>query len=95
MAGIRTGMAEAFAAVVALERFLARVDANVLLQVVFQFERLVAVVALELAQHRRLFVADHVALQPVHVGKGFVALGTGLRERNRGKRRTLINVSLV
>lgn len=78
MAGIGPGMTETLPAVVALKRLLARVDANVLLQVVLQFERLVAVVAFELAQHRRLLVTDHVTLQPVHIGKGFVALGTSL-----------------
>ena len=79
MAGIRPGMAEAFAAVLALEGLLARMDAHVLLQVVLQLERLITVVALEFAQHRRLLVADHVTLQAVHVGKGLAALGTRLK----------------
>lgn len=79
MAGIRTGMAEPLAAVVALEGLLARMDADVLLQVVLQLERLITVVALEFAQHRRLLVADHVTLQAVHVGKGLAALGTRLK----------------
>ncbi len=41
--------------------------ANVLLEVVFELERLGARRALELAQVGRLVMADHVALQTVHV----------------------------
>lgn len=73
VAGVRAGMRKAFAAVVAAERLLAGMDAHMLLEVVLELERLVAVGALEFAQQRRLVVADHVALQAVHVGKRFVA----------------------
>ena len=88
MAGIRPGMAEAFAAVLALEGLLARMDAHVLLQVVLKLERLITVVALEFAQQGRLVVADHVSLQPVNVGEYFVARFAALEWETEGREST-------
>jgi hypothetical protein len=66
-------MTEPLATIITAERLLARMDAQVLLQVMLKLERLITVGALEFAQQRRLVVADHVALQAVDVGKVFVA----------------------
>lgn len=66
-------MREALATIVAAERLLAGMDANMLLEVMLEFECLVAVLAFEFAQQRRFVVADHVALQAVHVGERFLA----------------------
>lgn len=66
-------MGESFTAVGASERFLARVDAHVFLQVVLEFERLITVGTFELSQQRRLVVGNHVALEAVHVGELLVA----------------------
>lgn len=73
MTGVGTGMGKAFAAVAAAEWFLAGMDAYMLFEVVLELEGLVAVGALEFAQQRRFVVADHVALQAIHVGETFVA----------------------
>lgn len=43
------------------------------LEVVLELEGLLALGALELAQHGTLVVGDHVPLQPVHVGESLVA----------------------
>ena len=78
-------MAEALAAVGALEWLLPGVDADVLLQVVLELEGLHTLRTLELAQLQALFVTDHVTLQTVDVGEGLAAhlthLGLGGVER--------------
>lgn len=43
------------------------------LQMVLEFECLSTITALEPPQDRRLVMGDHVALQPVHIGKLFLA----------------------
>lgn len=73
MTGIGTGMGKAFAAIAAAEWFLAGMDADMLFEVVLEFESLVAVGAFEFAQKRRFVVADHVALQAIDVGEALVA----------------------
>lgn len=50
MRAVAAGVREAFAAVGTLERLLAAVDPYVLLEVVFELERLAAFLAFELAQ---------------------------------------------
>lgn len=72
-------MGESFTAVGASERFLARVDAHVFLQVVLEFERLITVGTFELSQQRRLVVGNHVALEAVHVGELLVAYLAALK----------------
>lgn len=66
-------MGEPLATVVARERFLPRVDAHMLLQVMFELECLITVGAFEFPEQRRLVVGDHVALESVHVGELLVA----------------------
>ncbi|RUS89639.1 hypothetical protein EGW08_002560, partial [Elysia chlorotica] len=80
--GPRVG--EALGARGALERFLSRVNANVLWwwKVMLEFECLAALRALELPQVGRLGVADHVTLQAIHIGKRFL---THLVERSQNK----------
>lgn len=63
-------MGEALAAVLTLERFLAAVDAHVLLQVVLELEGLAArwLRALELAQHSVLVLrTDNRGERPIHI----------------------------
>lgn len=54
------------------------------LQVMFKFERLVAFCAFEFPKDRALVVADHVPLEPVNVGEGFITDLAGL-EREKAK----------
>lgn len=70
-------MAEPLAAVVAHEGFLPRVDSDVLLQVVLEFEGLATLVAAEFPQIRSLPVTQLVSLEAVDVGELFSALRTG------------------
>lgn len=46
----------------------------------FKFESLFAFWALELPEDGALVVADHVALQAIHIGECFVAHFTGLKQ---------------
>lgn len=73
MTRIGTGMREFFATIGAAKWFFARMYANVLFQVMFEFERFVTVGAFEFAQQSRFVVADHVPLQAIHVGETFLA----------------------
>ena len=71
-------MAEVLVAVGTLERFLSIVDPYVLLQKMFELERLPTLRTFELPGIRRLDMADHVTLKTVNVGKSFAAYFTGL-----------------
>jgi len=51
------------------------------LEMVLEFEGLVAVGALEFAQSGRFVVADHVTLQAVHIGKVLLTNAARLCER--------------
>lgn len=46
----------------------------------FKFESLFAFWALELPENGALVVADHVALQTIHIGERFVTNFTGLKQ---------------
>lgn len=90
MGGEAARVREALAALVAAEGLLAGMDAHVLLQVVLELERLLAQLALEFPQQRRLVVADHVPLQAVNIRERLVAYfaclqrgGETERERER------------
>ena len=54
---------------------------NCYLQMMLEFERLSTVGALEPSEHLVLLVADHVALQTVHIGKHFPTYSTILRRK--------------
>ena len=73
MTTVAARMTEPLVAMAATEGFLPRVDPYMLLEVVFEFERLGALGAFELPQLLTLFVGDQMALQPVHVCEGFEA----------------------
>ena len=78
---VRPWMAEALVAVGTLERFLPTMDPYVLLQMMFELERLPTLRTFKLPEIRRLVMADHVTLETVNVGEGFAAYFTGLRCR--------------
>lgn len=85
MRGVGAGVRELLPAVGALEGLLAAVDAQVLLEVVLELERLLTVVALVLADGRAVDVADHVPLQAVHIVEAFRTYFAGLStKRNTG-----------
>ena len=86
-------MTEPLAAVLALERLLARMDSDVLLQVVFELKRLVAFGTLKLTQLGALLVANHVPLQAVDIGECLAANFADLR-RGRVQRNVLVEVAL-
>lgn len=89
MTGVGAGVRELLPAIPTLEGLLSTVYPEVLLKVMFELERLVAVVTLELAEKRALVVTDHVPLQTVHVGEALVADLAGLQQRGRLKRTCL------
>lgn len=80
MGGEASGVREPLAAVVAPKWLLAGMDPHVLLEVVFELEGLVALLALELPQQGTLIVADHVPLESVDIGEGLVANAAGLKQ---------------
>ena len=54
---------------------------NCYLQMMLEYERLSTVGALEPSEHLVLLVADHVALQTIHIGKHFPTYSTILRRK--------------
>jgi len=55
------------------KRFLATMNAQMLLKMVLKFEGLSAFLALEAPQIGRLVVRDHVTLQAINIRKQFIA----------------------
>lgn len=78
MAAVGPGVAESLAAVAADERLFAGMYADVLLEMVLELERFLALQALELSKFRALLVAYQVTLESVDVGEGLVAGGARL-----------------
>lgn len=73
MGRIGARVRKTFAAIGALEWLLTRMDPDMLLEVMFKFEGLVTVGALEFAQSSRFVMADHVSLQTIDVGEVLMA----------------------
>ena len=71
--GVGARVTESLAAVGAFEGFFARVNANVLLQVMFELKGLHALGTFELAQLVGFVVRNHVTLETVNIGEGFGA----------------------
>lgn len=60
-------------------------NAYVLFKMMLEFEGLIALITLELTQQSGLIVTDHVTLQAVHIGEGFVANLAALKEGRKKK----------
>ena len=75
VAAVAARMAETLVAVAATEGLLARVNSDVFLEVMLEFEGFGALRTLELSQFLAFLVRDEVALEAVDVGEG---LGTHL-----------------